>query len=259
LNKQVMSSKLTPPLIIAHRGASLYAPENTLASFKLAVCQGADGIELDAKLCADGNVVVIHDKTVDRTTSASGKVADMTLEELKKLDAGSQFDVSYKGEMIPTLHEVFEAVGRQIMINIDLTNYYSPFDSLPVKVAEIVSQHNLAHSILFSSFNPIALRRIKHLIPEASIGLIALGGIKGRLMLGWFGRFLIPYQSIHPAIRDVTPNLLNRAHQLGHRVNVYTVNQASDMERLFKMGIDGIFTDDPLLARQVLANISQNN
>src|SRR3990170_393671 len=106
-----MFNQLPRPVIFAHRGASAYAPENTLAAFSLAVRQKSDGIELDAKLSADGHVVVIHDQTVDRTTSSRGRVADLTLADLREMDAGSHFDVEYKGERIPTLEEVFEAIG----------------------------------------------------------------------------------------------------------------------------------------------------
>jgi glycerophosphoryl diester phosphodiesterase len=245
------------PLIIAHRGASLHAPENTLAAFNMAVRQGADAIELDAKLSADGYVVVIHDQTVDRTTSSSGKVADMTLEDLKKLDAGSHFDIAFKGETIPTLDEVFESVGDQIVINVDLTNYYSPFDPLPEKVSKIILRHNLAHNILISSFNPIALRKINRLLPETPIGLITIKGTMRRPFLWWLGRIIIRYHSLHPEINDVTSTLIKRTHQFGNRIFVYTVNQVNDMQRLYTLGVDGIFTDDPLLAKDVLASINQ--
>ena len=112
------------PLIFAHRGASAHAPENTLAAFLVALQQGADGIELDAKLTADGHVVVIHDQTVDRTTKISGRVRDMPLEALLELDAGSHFDVAFKGEPIPTLQQVFERMGQEVLINIELSNYF---------------------------------------------------------------------------------------------------------------------------------------
>jgi glycerophosphoryl diester phosphodiesterase len=147
---------LPRPTVFAHRGASAYAPENTLAAFSLALRQEADGIELDAKLTKDGHVVVIHDPTVYRTTGAQGWVKDMTLAELRALDAGSHFDVAFKGEQIPTLDEVLSAVGRLAFVNIELTNYVSPFDELPEKAARIVKKHNLADRVMFSSFNPVA-------------------------------------------------------------------------------------------------------
>ena len=126
-----MLESLTKPTIFAHRGASAHAPENTLASFELAVTQGAEAIELDAKLTADGQIVVFHDQTVNRTTNGSGKVLELPLAALKELDAGHWFDTSFQGITIPTLEEVFEAVGRKIFINVELTNYASPGDQLP--------------------------------------------------------------------------------------------------------------------------------
>ena len=111
------------PFIFAHRGASSHAPENTLAAFELAIQQNADGIELDVKLTADGHVVAIHDATVDRTTGARGRVKDLPLTDLRSLDAGSFFAPNFKAEKIPTLEDVFEAVGRRTLINVELTLY----------------------------------------------------------------------------------------------------------------------------------------
>ena len=239
------------PAIIAHRGASAYAPENTLAAFKLALQQGADGIELDAKLSADGHVMVIHDQTVDRTTPFHGKVGDFRLAELRKMDAGSHFDVAFKGEPIPTLEEVFKAVGQLTYINVELTNYASPFDSLPEKVAELVHHFKLSHRVFFSSFNPIPLQRIRRLIPEAPIGLLAFPGFKGRLARGWLGR-IIRYHSLHPEVKDTSSALVNRLQRRGCWVYVYTVNREEEMWPLYDMGVDGIFTDDPLLAQKTL-------
>jgi glycerophosphoryl diester phosphodiesterase len=248
---------LPHPAIIAHRGASAYAPENTLAAFKLALQQGADGIELDAKLSTDGHVMVIHDQTVDRTTPFHGNVGDLRLAELRKMDAGSHFDCAFKGEPIPTLEEVFKAVGQLTYINVELTNYASPFDQLPEKVAELVRHFKLSHRVFFSSFNPIALLRIRRLIPEAPIGLLAFPGIRGRLARGWPGR-LVQYQSLHPQVADATTALVNRVQRRGCWVYVYTVNREDEMWRLFALKVDGIFTDDPLLAQKTL-NLYRRN
>src|SRR5689334_23229806 len=117
----MMLESLPRPVIFAHRGASAYAPENTIASFEFAVAQGTDAIELDVKLSADGHVIVHHDPTVDRTTNGKGKVKDLTLAELKTLDAGGFFSENFHGEKIPTLEEVFEAVGKRTFINVELT------------------------------------------------------------------------------------------------------------------------------------------
>ena len=246
-----MLPELPNPMIFAHRGASACAPENTLAAFELALRQEADGIELDAKLSSDGQVVVIHDQTVDRTTTYHGRVRDFTAAELRQMDAGSHFDIAFRGEPIPTLDEVLKAVGQLTFTNIELTNYASVTDELPEKVAVLVKRHKLSRRVVFSSFNPIALFRIRRLIPEAPIGLLTMPGWKGalaRTLVSW----VLPYQSLHPACEDVTPALVKAAHERDQKVFTYTVNQEQDMQRLFEMGVDGIFTDDPALALQVV-------
>jgi len=250
--------ELPQPAIIAHRGSSAYAPENTLAAFELAMRQGADAIELDAKLSADGQVVVIHDQTVNRTTPSTGRVNELTLAELRKMDAGSHFDIAFKGESIPTLDEVFKAVGQLGIVNVELTNYTSITDALPEKVAALVKQHKLGQRVIFSSFNPFALLHIRRLIPEAPIGLLALQGRKGVLARSWLGR-LTGYQSLNPQVCDVTPDLVSWVHQRGCKVFAYIVNKENDMRELFAMGVDGIFTDDPVLAKQMRQEITRSS
>lgn len=239
------------PILFGHRGASAHAPENTLAAFLLALEHSADAIELDAKLCADGQVVVIHDQTTDRTTGVSGTVAKMTLAQLNELDAGSYFDVAFKGEPIPTLDEVFELVGKRTHINVELTNYASPLDSLPAKAAAIVKRHGLEKRVIFSSFNPIALVRARQHLPEVPSGLLAFSGRGGWVARSFFAEAL-PHEALHPEARDVTRALVRREHRRGRLVNVWTVNNPDTMRHLFLVGVDGIFTDDPRLARQVL-------
>jgi glycerophosphoryl diester phosphodiesterase len=251
-----MLSHIPNPAIIAHRGASAYAPENTLAAFELAVRQKADAIELDAKLTIDGHVVVFHDQTLYRTTGAQGRVIDSKLADLRRLDAGSHFDVAYRGEQIPTLDEVFDLVGKRIFINVELTNYASLLDRLPEKVAEIVINHSLAERVMFSSFNPIALIRIRRILPEAPIGLLARPGRQGAWARSWIGT-LIRYQSLNPALDDADKRLVARTHRRGCSLLVYTVNQPEEMRRMFQLGVDGIFTHDPLTARRILSAVSE--
>lgn len=248
---------LPRPAVIAHRGASAHAPENTLPAFLLAVEQGAHAIELDAKLTRDGHVVVIHDQTVYRTTGETGKVREMTLAALRRLDAGSHFDVAFRYERIPTLEEVLTVLGHRTFINIELTNYASPTDALPEKAAELVARFGLADRVFFSSFNPLALIRVRRRLPDTPVALLALPGLAGSLARSRLGR-LLNYQALHPALPDVSSTLVATAHKHKTRLHVYTVNQASDMRRLYQMGVDGIFTDDPLLARQVLTIASRS-
>lgn len=247
-----MYLELPRPTIFAHRGAKAHAPENTLSAFRLAVKLGAPAIELDAKLTADGEIVVFHDLKLDRTTNGSGLLHTKTLADLKELDAGSYFSPQYQGEKIPTLAEVFEAVGQQIFINIELTNYVSFKDQLPDKVVALVQHYGYQESVMFSSFNRYALQRARQLNPEIPIGLLAQPGIFGAAARSWIGRKWISYQALHPSFMDTKPKLIQKAHQLGKRVHVYTVNLRHDMLRLFQAGVDGIFTDDPTLALDVL-------
>lgn len=245
-----MLASLPKPLIFAHRGASAHAPENTLAAFELALAQNADAIELDVKLSADGYAVVIHDQTVDRTTNGHGRVKDLSLAQLKALDAGSFFSEKFRGEKIPTLEEVFEAVGRRTFINVELTNYNTPRDGLVETVCTLVKKLGLQERVLFSSFFASNLSKARTLLPEVPRGLLALNGLLGAWARSFgfaFGR----YQALHPFLKDVTPQQVQRVHRLNRRIHVWTVNAAEDMRRLFSWGVDGIFTDDPGLAGQI--------
>lgn len=242
------------PFIFAHRGASAHAPENTLAAFKLALEQNADGIELDVKLSSDGHVVVIHDPTVDRTTGAKGRVKDMSLADLRGLNAGSFFSQNFSHERIPTLEEVFETMGKRLFINVELTNYNSPRDHLVETACMLVKKFNLQKHVMFSSFFPSNLSKAGSYLPEVPRGLLALNGIAGAWARS-FGYAFGKYQALHPYWSDVSPEQVQRVHRLKGRVHVWTVNKAEDMRRLFHWGVDAIFTDDPQLALQVRGEI----
>jgi glycerophosphoryl diester phosphodiesterase len=246
----IMLESLSQPIILAHRGASAHAPENTLAAFELALAQNADGIELDVRLTADGHVVVIHDSTVDRTTGSHGRVKDLSLAQLRALDAGNFFSEKFRGEKIPTLEEVFETVGKRTFINVELTNYNAPRDQLVETVSMLVKKFGLQKRILFSSFLASNLSRARAYLPGVPRGLLTLNGLMGAWARSFgfaFGR----YQALHPNLKDVTPEQVQRVHRLKRRVNVWTVNVAEDMRRLFGWGVDGIITDDPQLAVRV--------
>lgn len=243
--------QFTRPIIFAHRGASAHAPENTLSAFKLAIEHGADAIELDAKLSADGEVVVIHDQTVDRTTNGHGAVGKLKLDELKSLDAGIRFGSEFSGERIPTLVEVFETVGQQLFINIELTNYASPNDGLVDRVVELVKRFHLEDRILFSSFHARNLARAGSLLPEVPCGMLAAEGWAGWVARSAIRRRAAPH-ALHPYFTDVSRALVEKNHGWNRRIFVWTVNDNQEMIRLFNLGVDGIFTDDPHLAWQVL-------
>ncbi|MEA4908131.1 MAG: glycerophosphodiester phosphodiesterase family protein [Anaerolineaceae bacterium] len=243
-----MSQKALQPVFFAHRGACAHAPENTLASFRTALEHGADAIELDAKLSADGQVVVIHDQSVDRTTGAHGLVGQLKLSELKALEAGSFFGEQFRGEPIPTLSEVFELVGKRMLINVEVTNYASPLDDLPNQVVAEVKRHGLEDNVLFSSFHPLNLIRIHNHMPKAPAAILCGEGKSWQAMRTWLGRLVSPHL-IHPYFSDVTPEFMREQQRLNRQVNVWTVNQPEEMRRLYALGVHGIITDDPRLAR----------
>lgn len=249
-NQTMSMEHLPTPLILCHRGARNYAPENTLAAFKTALELGADGFELDTQLTSDGHVVVYHDKIVDRTTNGHGKVIQLSLAELRELDAGSFFSEKFRGERIPTLEEVFETIGKRAIVNIELKNFSTPFDNLVEKVCELVRRHGMQKNVIFSSFLPWNLKKAERLMPEAPRGLIAIKGkwgVWGRSFGFAFGN----YDALHPNLEDVTAQQVQRVHKLKRRINVWTVNREEDMRRLFDWGVDGILTDDPLLAIRI--------
>lgn len=247
-----MLDSLPKPAIFAHRGASAYSPENTMIAFEMAVQQGADAIELDAQLSADRQAVVIHDHSVDRTTPAHGRVEKMSLAELTSLDAGTYYDNQYRGERIPSLETVLERFGKRIFINIELKNEQNPLDELPLVVADLIEKYHLQSSTLISSFNPAALMRMYRRAPDLPRALLASPGQKG---IPW--RILSPilpaYQAYHAHFSDVTEELITTTRDKGQRLHAYTVNSPDELRRLFQWKIDGVFSDDPALARQTLA------
>ena len=247
-----MFKQFNRPIIFGHRGACAHAPENTIASFRLAVEQDADFVELDAKLSKDKQVMVIHDPSVDRTTNGQGNVNELTLTQLQELDAGSRFDAKFAGEKIPTLDEVFKAVGKDIFINVELTNYSSKNDSLIPLVAEVVKENHMQERVIFSSFLPKNLSEIHRLLPQTPTAILCLSGISGLLSRSFLCVGVSP-TLIHPYLSDTTEALVRREHKRGRRVHVWTVNETADMEFLLKIGVDGIFTDDPMKAKKVLS------
>lgn len=251
-------SNLPVPAIFAHRGASAHAPENTFASFDLAIEEGCDGIELDVMLTRDKEIVVIHDTNLERITQFRGKVSELNLSTIKQLDAGSFFDIEYKNEKIPTLREVFDYYGGKTFINIELKNYENINNTLPKLVAQLIIEFGLERHVLISSFNPIALRKFRHSLQGIPIGLLALPKIKGWWARSILAKYLIPHESLHPEFHDATPGLIQTSHKYGKRVHTYTVNKPEDLKKMINRKVDGFFTDDPLLARKILSQFQQS-
>jgi len=236
------------PLVIAHRGASVAAPENTLAAFEQAVQLGAEAIELDAKRTRDGQVVCFHDRSLVRTAGVSGAVADRTLAELRRLDVGAWKDERFRSERIPTLAEVFEAVGRRVLVNVELTDYWWDQRRLAEAAVAVVKQQGLEARVLFSSFQSSALVAAASQAPE-----IARAHLVGPTWLATRDRFSLrraAVQAEHPHESLVRPDRVERAHRCGRRLHVYTVDDAETMKTLWRWGVDGLITDVPEVARR---------
>lgn len=230
----------THPLIIGHRGASAGAPENTLAAFALALEETADGIELDVQRSADGVPVVMHDSTVDRTTDGSGRVADLTLAELRRLTIAGQHP-------IPTLDEVFETFGRRTLYNVELKGLGLSDGGLAADVARAIEGHQVAERVLISSFNPLAVREARRHLSRA----VPVAHLRERRSTRLFHR-LVRAEADHPAHSLVDERLMEWARRKGLRVNVWTVDDPAEALRLMRLGVSAIITNRPGALRTAL-------
>jgi glycerophosphoryl diester phosphodiesterase len=226
------------PLIWGHRGASDTAPENTLAAFEAAVSVGADGIELDVMRCGSGEVVVIHDDSVDRTTNASGHVGTMPYDALRMLDAGARFFPRYSGEVIPTLEEVLDRVGHRLRVNIEIKRPACRQLDVETEVVRMVRSRSLQDQVIVSSFD------WRVLDPEISRAL--LYDRHGPLVRApLFARLLTQPQALHPHWRLVDQAMVQWAHRHGYQVNVWTVDDLQMARQMADWGVDGIITNSP--------------
>ena len=214
---------------VAHRGASGYEKENTMAAFIKAVALGCDGIETDVQLSKDGIPVLIHDETVDRTTNSAGYVKDMTVEELKMLG-------------IPTLKELLElAQQHDLILNLELKNGIVPYVGLEQMVIDLLKQYRMEQQVILSSFNHISMVICKRLAPEIMTGLL------------YMEHLYKPYKycryaeadALHPHFQTVSLGLIEAAHENGLKVNVYTVNEEEDIKQMVMWGVDMIISNYP--------------
>jgi len=232
------------PVVFGHRGASRYAPENTIAAFDLAIKQGAKAFELDTMLTSDGIPVVIHDHTLDRTTNGSGFVNQKNSNEIKELDAGGNFSQDFRGEKVPLLEDVLSRYPQDILINIELKNYHSPKDNLARIVFELVLALKILDRVIFSSFLPRNLRILRKLQPKAKTALLISGGVLGYHLSATFLKQLSP-ELVQPPSEIVRQDFIRREHKFGRSVNVWTVNDPQFAQNLIDWGVDGLITDDP--------------
>ena len=236
-------------IILGHRGASGHAPENTLEAFKLAMDMGAEGFELDVHLSKDGELVVIHDETVDRTTDGKGLVCEKTVAELKALDACNKME-AYRGAKIPTLREVYELIlDTDHIVNVEIKTDDIFYPQIEEKCLALEAEMGMKGRIVYSSFNHYTTRKVRELAPDAQIGML-------------FGDVLVePYDYcksvganlLHPNKANLNvPGFAEKAKEAGLGINVWTDNTEDYMQKCLDCGA-GIVTNYPDVAVKLRA------
>ena len=230
--------------ITAHRGSSVTAPENTIPAIEKAMEEMADSVEIDVQMTSDGVIVLGHDASLKRVAGVNRSIASMTFAQLEQLDVGSWFSKSYEGTRIPALSEVLELCSQKIGLNIEI-KYVGKNSDLPEKTAEMIKAYGMENQCVVTSTNLPYLRRVKEVLPEVRTGYIISAA---------YGNFYSSEDVDFISIRSgfVTSALMQNAHEQGKAVYAWTVNSKSELERLTLLGVDGIITDRPVLAREIV-------
>lgn len=231
---------------LGHRGYSGNYPENTMLAFQKAMEAGADGIELDVQFSKDGRLVIIHDETLDRTTTGKGWVRDHTLEELKSLDASFKFTGQYGVNQIPTLCEVLDYMkDKDAVTNIELKTGVFEYEGIEEAVLNCVRKHNLSDKVIISSFNHYSILRMRKLAPELKCGLLT------DCWLINAGKYVhdLDVPCYHPAFRNLTPEITKEIKQYGLEINTWTVNTLEDFKNLESLGVDVAIGNYPELIK----------
>lgn len=231
-------------LVWAHRGASKDAPENTLKAFRIAVEQGADGVELDVQLSADGHVVVCHDETLDRTTDGTGRIVERTLAELQRLDAG-------EGEVLPTLEQVLALLApTRLECNIEMKNSIEPYPTMPQAVADVVAASGMTDRIWYSTFAHETVPDILAVTPTARVGLLLCRARAESVVTACRGTGAV---AVHPDGRLLLgEGWLSTVREAGLRVHPWTIDKPADLALAHAVGVDAIITNVPAVARGIV-------
>ncbi|MFD2806867.1 glycerophosphodiester phosphodiesterase [Litchfieldia salsa] len=241
VNVKEVNSKI---LSIAHRGASGYAPENTFAAFDKAIEMDVDYLELDVQMTKDNHLVIIHDPKVNRTTNGKGFVKDLTLSQIKSLDAGSWFGEEFRGERIPTFKEILNVYGDKVGLLVELKNP-SLYPGIEKKVSDAINNYSLFSeqnpSIKVQSFDLSSLRSLKKHLPLIDVGLLINRMINYRKLL----KVEKDIDFINMQKRYITRHIVLQAHQLNLKIYAWTVNELRDLTYLLHLGIDGAIVDYP--------------
>lgn len=231
-------------LIIAHRGASRAAPENTLAAMKKAMELGADYAELDACETKDGEIVLMHDEKLERTTGQKGMIWEYSLPELKEFEAGSWFGEEFGGEPIPTLQEVMNLVKGKMKLNIEI-KVFGHEHSIAQNVVDIIRAENFEDECMVTSFDREIIEEVKNIAPELTTGFIFGEGCKENVFDGNWDALSCDRQILDK-------DLVKKAKESGKRIYVWTVNHPGEMKKLIDLKVDGLITDVPDVLKEVL-------
>ncbi len=235
--------------IWAHRGASGYAPENTLEAFELAVKQGADGVELDVQFTKDNQLVVIHDEKLDRVSGKSGFVKDFTLEEIQKVNVNVPQKKYTSFAKIPTLQEVYELLKPTgLTVNVELKTGKLHYEGIEKAVLACAKEAGMEERICYSSFNHESLLRIKEIDSKALCGILFSDGW---LHPAFYAKDY-SFECLHPAFFDLTfPWFMKEARQAERKVHVWTVNNRDDLEKCYSLKVDAVITNYPDKAKEI--------
>lgn len=230
------------PKIIAHRGIPPVAPENTLVSFQAALALDIDGIETDVQATKDGELILCHDETLDRTTSGHGWIKDHTFKQIRSLSAGAWFDPRYSGEKIPSLAEFLELVqDTDLLINLEIKNSIIPYPGIEKQIISMIHHYKMARRVIISSFNHYSLLICKSIDPALKTGIL----YECCLVEPWEYAKKLGADALHPSFHTLTPELIKRASAEQLLVHPYTVDLPADMERMASLGVSGIITNVP--------------
>lgn len=237
------------PTVMAHRGLSADAPENTLYAFSDAISVGADFIELDVQQTRDGVLVVMHDSNLKRTTGVNKDIWDVDYADIQNLDAGSWFDPAYANARIPTLEETLQFVDKRARLNIEIKPTKHGSDTLEQDVAELITQYQYTYACYVTSFSYSSLKKVKEVNPEIRTGY---------LMSVAYGQFYsLKYADAFSLNKVfVTSQVVNAAHQQGKQIFAWTVNSMSEVRSLCNLHVDSIITDDPVMVQNVISRDS---
>ena len=237
------------PTVMAHRGLSADAPENTLYAFSDAISVGADFIELDVQQTRDGVLVVMHDSNLKRTTGVNKDIWDVDYADIQNLDAGSWFDPAYANARIPTLEETLQFVDKRAKLNIEIKPTKHGSDTLEQDVAELITQYQYTDACYVTSFSYGSLKKVKEVNPEIRTGY---------LMSVAYGQFYsLKYADAFSLNKVfVTSQVVNAAHQQGKQIFAWTANSMSEVRSLCNLHVDSIITDDPVMVQNVISRDS---